>query len=90
MDIPAYCEKVVLAEFEGKIEKDTFFEGYKETEEHLWTLLGQFNFDRQGMTFNSSPYDVLPYVFGSYDVHAPWRFLEPMIRTDTNPSSTGS
>lgn len=77
--ILSFCEKVILAEFEGEIEKDTLFEGYKETEEDLWKLLGQFNFDRQGMTFNFSPYDVLPYVFGSHEVHVPWRFLEPMI-----------
>lgn len=75
----AYCEKVILAEFEEEITKDTFFEGYKETEEQVWRLLAQFNFDRQGMTFNFSPYDVLPYVFGSHEVHVPWRFIEPML-----------
>lgn len=75
----AYCEKVILAEFEGEIDKDTFFDGYKDTEEQVWQLLGQFNFDKQGVTFNFSPYDVLPYVFGSHEVHVPWRFIEPML-----------
>lgn len=74
-----YCEKVIIAEFEGELEMDAFFEGYKETEEEVWKLLGQFNFDRQGMTFNFSPYDVLPYVFGSHAIHVPWRFIEPML-----------
>ena len=74
-----YCEKVIIAEFEGELEMDSFFEGYKETEEEVWKLLGQFNFDRQGMTFNFSPYDVLPYVFGSHEIHVPWRFIEPML-----------
>lgn len=74
-----YCEKVIIAEFEGELEKDSFFEGYKEMEGQVWKLLGQFNFDRQGMTFNFSPYDVLPYVFGSHEIHVPWRFIEPML-----------
>lgn len=77
--ILTYCEKVIIAEFEGELEMESFFEGYKETEEKVWKLLGQFNFDRQGMTFNFSPYDVLPYVFGSHEVHVPWRFIEPML-----------
>ncbi len=77
-----YCEKVIIAEFEGELEKDSFFEGYKETDELVWKLLGQFNFDRQGMTFNFSPYDVLPYVFGSHEIHVPWSFIEPMLSDD--------
>lgn len=28
--------------------------------------------------FNFSPYDVLPYMFGSHEVHVPWRFIEAM------------
>ncbi len=74
-----YCETVILAEFEGEIDKDTFFDGYRETDEQVWKLLGQFNFDPQGMTFNFSPYDVLPFLFGSHEVHVPWRFIEPML-----------
>lgn len=77
--IMKYCEKVLLAEFEGEIEESLFFDGYKETEEQIWKLLGQFNFDRQGITFNFSPYDVLPYVFGSHEIHVPWRIVEPML-----------
>ena len=74
-----YCEKVILAEFEGEIDEESFFEGYKETEDELWKLLGQFGFDGRGLTFNFSPFDVLPYVFGLHEVHVPWRFLEGMI-----------
>lgn len=80
----AYCEKVILAEFEDEIEKDAFFEGYKENEDDLWKLLGQFGFDQKGLTFNFSPYDVLPYVFGSHEVQVPWRFLEGMISDEYN------
>ncbi|PBB91715.1 hypothetical protein CK215_15760 [Mesorhizobium sp. WSM3864] len=82
LKVLTYCEKVIIAEFEGEIDQDTFFEGYKETEEQVWKLLSQFNFDRQGMTFNFSPYDVLPYVFGSHEVHVPWRFIESLLADD--------
>jgi hypothetical protein len=82
--IIAYCEKVILAEFEGEIYKDSFFEGYKENENDLWKLLGQFGFDRKGLTFNFSPYDVLPFVFGSHEVQVPWRFLEDLFSEDYN------
>jgi len=74
-----YCEKVIIAGFDGEIEEESFFEGYREREEDLWKLLGQFNFDNKGLTFNFSPYDVLPFVFGSHEVHVPWLFLEEMI-----------
>jgi hypothetical protein len=80
----AYCEKVILAEFGGEIDKESFFEGYKENANDLWKLLGQFNFDKKGLTFNFSPYDVLPFVFGSHEVHVPWRFLDDLISEDYN------
>ncbi len=85
LKILTYCEKIILAEFEGEIERDSLFDVYKDTEEHVWKLLGQFNFDRQGMTFNFSPYDVLPYVFGSHEIHVPWRFIEPILADDYKP-----
>jgi hypothetical protein len=75
----AYCEKVILAEFDGEIDKGSFFEGYKEDEENLWKLLGQFGFDGKGLTFNFSPYDILPFVLGSHEVLVPWRVLEGLI-----------
>jgi TIR domain len=75
----AYCEKVIAAGFEEEIGSDTFFGHYKGSEDELWKLLGQFGFDRKGLTFNFSPYDVLPFVFGSHEVQAPWRFLEDLI-----------
>jgi len=80
--ILAYCEKVIIAEFEGEIDKESFFEGYKEDEEDLWKLLMHFNFDNKGLTFSFSPYDVLPYVFGSHEIHVPWSFLEEMIAAE--------
>lgn len=75
----AYCEKVIMAGLEDEIDQAAFFEGYKDNEENLWSLLGQFNFDRKGVTFNFSPYDILPYVFGSHEVNLSWRFLEELI-----------
>jgi hypothetical protein len=80
--VVSYCEKVILAEFEDEIDKDSFFEGYTESEDDLWKLLAQFGFDRRGLTFNFSPYDVLPYVFGSHEVQVPWRFVEELISED--------
>lgn len=77
-----YCEKVIVAEFEDEIGKDSFFEGYKDNEDDLWKLLAQFGFDKKGLTFNFSPYDVLPFVFGSHEVPVPWRFIEGLISDD--------
>jgi hypothetical protein len=35
-------------------------------------LLRAFNIGADGLTFNFSPYDVLPYVYGSSEVMLPW------------------
>ncbi len=75
----SYCENVIVAEFEGEVSGNDFFGDYKETPEDVWKLLSQFNCDDKGMTFNFSPYDVLPFVFGSHEVRVPWRFIEPMV-----------
>ena len=53
--------------------------------DNLWKLLAQFGFDQKGLTFNFSPYDVLPYVFGSHEVLVPWHFLEGSITEDYKP-----
>jgi hypothetical protein len=71
----SYCENVIVAGFEGEVDKSSFFAGYKEDERQLWALLGQFGFDRNGLIFNFSPYAVLPYAFGAHEVHVPWRLL---------------
>jgi hypothetical protein len=31
------------------------------------------------LTINFSPYDVLPYAFGSHEVFVPWRFLDAIL-----------
>jgi len=63
----------------GELGEGSFFEGYKKDEENAWKLLTQFNFDRRGLTFNFSPYDVLPYVYGSHEVLVPWRVMDDMV-----------
>ena len=79
----SYCEEVISAQYEDELlSKDSFFENYKENDEQLWNLLGQFSFDKRGITFNFSPYDVLPFVFGEHEVLAPWRFLSEFISDD--------
>ncbi|WP_158008311.1 TIR domain-containing protein [Methyloceanibacter methanicus] len=77
-----YCEKVIIAEFEDEIGQDSFFGGYADDEDALWKLLSQFGFDTRGLTFNFSPYDVLPYVLGSHEVLVSWRFMEDLIDAD--------
>lgn len=76
-----YCEKVILAAFEGEISESSFFDNFRD-EEQVWKLLSHFNFNQHGMTFNFSPYDVLPYVFGSHEVHVPWSFLADLVSED--------
>ncbi len=71
---------MIAAQFdESELGEGSFFENYKDNEENVWKMLTQFGFDRQGLTFNFSPYDVLPYVLGSHEVQVPWRFLDDMI-----------
>ena len=70
---------MLTAQLKDELGKGMFLEGYRESEDDVWKLLGQFNFDRRGLTFNFSPYDVLPYVLGSHEVPVPWNFLSDMI-----------
>jgi hypothetical protein len=71
-----YCEKVISAYIEEEYEGESFFEGYNDTEEKVWKLLRYYNIDKKGITVNFSPYDILPYVFGSHEVFIPWSFME--------------
>lgn len=77
--IITYCEKVIAAQSELELGGQSIFEYYKNDEADAWKLLAQFGFDRQGLTFNFSPYDVLPFAFGSHEVQVPWLFLDDMI-----------
>ncbi len=59
------------------------FQGYHFDDPKLvWRLLSQFNFDDRGLTINFSPYDVLPFAFGSHEVPVPWRVVETFLRDD--------
>lgn len=68
-----YCEKIVVAGLnKDDLPEHTFFDGYRDDIENIWKLLSKFNFDRRGVTFNFSPYDVLPYVYGIHESFVPW------------------
>lgn len=73
-----YCKKVLLAMFDGEGLED-FITHYFEDRKYTWDLASQFNFDDRGLTINFSPYDILPYAFGSHEVFVPWRFAESIL-----------
>jgi hypothetical protein len=52
---------------------------FPKTEAETWKILSKVNFDRRGLTFIFSPYDVLPYVFGAYEVLVPWEMVRDKI-----------
>jgi hypothetical protein len=80
--ILTYCERVIIAECGDLFGSDSLFDAYKHDKENIWKLIGQFNFDKRGLIFNFSPYDVLPFVFGIHDVLVPWRFLDELFHED--------
>lgn len=73
-----YCKKVLLAMFDGEGHEDFIVRSF-EDRKYTWNLAAQFNFDDRGLTINFSPYDVLPYVFGTHEVFVPWRFMETIL-----------
>ncbi len=73
-----YCKKVLLAMFDGEGIEDFITHSF-EDRKYTWNLASQFNFDDRGLTINFSPYDVLPYAFGSHEVFVPWRFVESIL-----------
>lgn len=73
-----YCKKVLLAMFDGDGLEDFITHSF-EDRKYTWNLASQFNFDDRGLTINFSPYDVLPYAFGSHEVFVPWRFVESIL-----------
>ena len=74
----AYCKKVLLAMFDGE-DMDDFLNRSFDDPANVWTLSEQFSLDDRGVTINFSPYEVLPYAFGSQEVLVPWRFMEHLI-----------
>lgn len=73
-----YCKKVLLAMFDDEGIKEFVSESFSNTK-FTWSLASQFNFDTRGLTINFSPYDVLPFAFGSHEVFVPWRFATPLL-----------
>ena len=73
-----YCKKVLLAMFDDEGIKEFVSESFSNTK-FTWSLASQFNFDTRGLTINFSPYDVLPFAFGSHEVFVPWRFTTPLL-----------
>ncbi len=64
----SYCLKVVEAGLEEPqdwlIDTDDI--------QQVWAALEDFNFDSRGLTFNFSPYVILPYATGDKEAHMPW------------------
>ncbi|AXS39538.1 TIR domain-containing protein [Breoghania sp. L-A4] len=73
-----YCKKVLLAMFDGN-GLDEFIVDTFEDRKNTWNLASQYNFDDRGLTINFSPYEVLPFVFGSHEVFVPWQFVTPLL-----------
>lgn len=73
-----YCKKVLLAMFDGEGLEDFINQSFDDRQ-YTWNLAAQYNFDDRGLTINFSPYDVLPYAFGSHEVFVPWRFAETIL-----------
>ncbi len=75
--ILTYCRKVLEATF------STLPEGFLDQaftdEANIWKLLAQYGIDAKGLTVNLSPYDVLPYAFGSHEILVPWAVVEEFI-----------
>lgn len=64
----SYCLKVIEAGFE---EPQNWMIDLNDMEQ-VWGALKNFNFDNRGLTFNFSPYVILPYVAGDQEAHMPW------------------
>jgi hypothetical protein len=84
LKIIRFCEKVISAQLDSDYEQEAFFDYFKSNNDSLWALLGQYSFDKRGLTFNFSPYDVLPYAFGSHEVLVSWSFLEGLVSDSYN------
>jgi hypothetical protein len=46
---------------------------------NIWNVIQEFSFNYKGITFNLSPYSVLPYVYGSYEVFMPWDYFKDKV-----------
>ncbi|MEH6718390.1 MAG: toll/interleukin-1 receptor domain-containing protein [Aurantimonas endophytica] len=77
-----YCEKVLMAGFDGDFGDQSFFDRYKSSDEDIWELLSHFNYDRRGMTFNFSSASGLPFVMGVHDAFVPWSVLSGMVSSE--------
>jgi hypothetical protein len=75
-----YCKRVLIAMFDGDGIDDYIHHAFDDPD-YTWALISQFNFDYKGLTVNFSPYDVLPFAFGSHEVLVPWRVARPLLDT---------
>lgn len=76
-----YCKKVLVAMVDDD-RVGEIIEGYTDDESNIWKLISQYNIDNRGITINFSPYDILPYVFGSHEVFVPWAFFSNLINEE--------
>lgn len=73
-----YCKNVLIAMFDEEGPKDFIYDTFQ-NEKYTWNLASQFNYDEKGLTVNFSPYDVLPFAFGSHEIFVPWRFAATLL-----------
>lgn len=74
-----FCEKVLMATFPEFDRDGEVFQNYAAADEDVWKLMSQFGVDAKGVTFNFSPYDILPYAFGEHEVLVPWHFISEYL-----------
>lgn len=74
-----FCEKVLMATFPDFDRDGDVFRNYAADDDDVWKLVSQFGVDAKGVTFNFSPYDILPYAFGEHEVLVPWHFISEFL-----------
>ncbi|MGO4619946.1 TIR domain-containing protein [Ensifer sp. 2YAB10] len=73
----SYCLKVVEA---GLDEPEPQIWHVNTTDpEDAWRVLENFSFDNRGLTFNFSPYDILPFAAGAQEAFMPWQVASSYV-----------
>lgn len=80
--ITKYCELDARRQFLEPEGGESPIDFAEYVERHYWKLFDQFNFDKNGLVINFSPYDILPHVYGSFDIRIPWEQLRGKINQD--------
>ena len=75
LNIFDYCKNVIIAGLEENDTSEHLFLVNNYDNESILDLLSEFNFDRRGVTFNFSPYSLLPYAYGIQQAFVPWEVI---------------